>query len=600
MSIAKETDLPDLLSHLGYQVRRLGSYHTTKEMDSIRIKERRRWRRYSTGQGGDAITFLQEFCGKSFPEAVNYLLDFNGHWARDSPNYPPPRPEPRKKTPFTLHPAHTDQHRVFAYLQKRGIDPQVIRDFIRGGLLYEDAGHHNCVFVGKDGGGKPRFASKRGTYDLDGPGFKGDVTGSDKSLAFPLPCDPALDWVAVFEAPIDLMSFCTLHPKVTSNAVALCGLHNGALETYLRENPHLKRIILCLDTDGPGKEATEKLTAEYQQRGYQVSACTPELGKDWNEYLQHLVFGKEVKPSKITNTNTKREELQPMADLGKLINDKTAADTQWREQRQAEREAAAALRDESVVEITTSPEAYARYLDMQGDNPNYSAGNIALMLKQGPEGSTIFFTHERWKPQGRSVLDDQQDKGSKIFVKTTSGRGYTLADAFDISQTQGRPIQTPHLHDDTPEMEAALSALLRFAPVQMIVNDDLSTPAYYDQHHMLLAVNPDFSDSEAFGAVAAEIAQAKYHDRGFNRAYSREECELSAQSVAYVLCRRFGISREQPDLSKLPERFQGWPAQDRQNVLNGIQDLSKRIGRAIEKSIAPPQRAAPAVHHDTR
>lgn len=289
-----------------------------------------------------------------------------------------------------------------------------------------------------------------------------------------------------------------------------------------------------------------------------------------------------------------------MADLGKLINDKTAADTQWREQRQAEREAAAALRDESVVEITTSPEAYARYLDMQGDNPSYSAGNIALMLKQGPEGSTIFFTCERWKPQGRSVLDNQQDKGSKIFVKTTSGRGYTLADAFDISQTQGRPIQTPHLHDDTPEMEAALSALLRFVSVQMIVNNDLSTPAYYDQHHMLLAVNPNFSDSEAFGAIAAEIAQAKYHDRGFNRAYSREECELSAQSVAYILCRRFGISREQPDLSKLPERFQGWPAQDRQNVLNGIQDLSKRIGRAIEKSIAPPQRAAPAVHHDAR
>ena len=37
---------------------------------------------------------------------------------------------------------------------------------------------------------------------------------------------------------------------------------------------------------------------------------------------------------------------------------------------------------------------------MQGDNPSYSAGNIALMLKQGPEGSTIFFTRERWKPQG--------------------------------------------------------------------------------------------------------------------------------------------------------------------------------------------------------
>ena len=228
----------------------------------------------------------QEFCGKSFPEAVNYLLDFNGHRARDSPNYPLPRPEPRKKTPFTLPPAHTDQHRVFAYLQKRGIDPQVIRDFIRAGLLYEDAGHHNCVFVGKDGGGKPRFASKRGTYDLNGPGFKGDVTGSDKSVAFPLPCDPALDWVAVFESPIDLMSFCTLHRQVRGNAVALCGLYQGPLDTYLRENPHLKRIVLCLDADGPGQEATEKFRAEYGQKGYDVSTRTPAQGKDWNEYLQ--------------------------------------------------------------------------------------------------------------------------------------------------------------------------------------------------------------------------------------------------------------------------------------------------------------------------
>ena len=47
-------------------------------MDSIRIKDRRTWKRYSDGTGGDAITFLQEFCGKDFREAVNYLLEFNG------------------------------------------------------------------------------------------------------------------------------------------------------------------------------------------------------------------------------------------------------------------------------------------------------------------------------------------------------------------------------------------------------------------------------------------------------------------------------------------------------------------------------------------
>ena len=43
MQIAKETDLPELLTHLGYQVRRIGRYHTTAEMDSLRIKDRRTW-----------------------------------------------------------------------------------------------------------------------------------------------------------------------------------------------------------------------------------------------------------------------------------------------------------------------------------------------------------------------------------------------------------------------------------------------------------------------------------------------------------------------------------------------------------------------------
>ena len=73
METAKGTDLPDLLEYLGYTVRRLGNrYHTTREMDSLRIKDRRTWKRYSNGKGGDAITFLQKFCGKDFREAVNY------------------------------------------------------------------------------------------------------------------------------------------------------------------------------------------------------------------------------------------------------------------------------------------------------------------------------------------------------------------------------------------------------------------------------------------------------------------------------------------------------------------------------------------------
>ena len=206
MQIARETDLPELLSHLGYQVKRVGRFHTTAEMDSLRIKDRRKWFRYSQNTGGDAITFLQQFCGKSFPEAVEYLLTFHGK-ARDAP-IPQPKPISPKQE-FSLPLRNADDRRVFAYLRKRGIAAQVIRQFMNSGLLYEDAVHHNCVFVGRDESGQAKYAGLRGTYDLNGPGFKGDATGSDKNTAFSLPHDPCSDLVLVFEAPIDLMSYLT-------------------------------------------------------------------------------------------------------------------------------------------------------------------------------------------------------------------------------------------------------------------------------------------------------------------------------------------------------------------------------------------------------
>lgn len=286
MEIARGTDLPDLLTYLGYTVTRVGRYHSTKEMDSLRIKNRRTWFRYSEKVGGDAITFLQHFYGKTFPETVEYLLAFHGH-ARDSPTekalsqsnaMEPPKP-------FALPPKNADDRRVYVYLKKRGIAPQVIRGFINAGLLYEDAKHHNCVFVGYAGDGHAAFASLRGTYDRDGSGFKGDAAGSNKSVGFRLPYCPESKSVYVFEAPIDLMSYCTLHRGFCSNALALCCLNDRALSVFLREHPSVRKVVLCLDHDRPGQEAAERIGRKYAAEGYAVQTLSPPSRKDWNAYL---------------------------------------------------------------------------------------------------------------------------------------------------------------------------------------------------------------------------------------------------------------------------------------------------------------------------
>ncbi len=160
---ANDTDLPDLLASLGYQVRRVGSYYTTREMDSLRIKDRRIWFRNSENTGGDAIAFVRRFCGMSFSEAVRYLLAFNGYPTDSAIPRPirKTRPSPRERPAFVLPPPNGDNERIRAYLRGRGIVPGVIDDFINTGLLYEDQEHHNCVFVGRDGAGKAVFAAKR-------------------------------------------------------------------------------------------------------------------------------------------------------------------------------------------------------------------------------------------------------------------------------------------------------------------------------------------------------------------------------------------------------------------------------------------------------
>lgn len=288
-----------------------------------------------------------------------------------------------------------------------------------------------------------------------------------------------------------------------------------------------------------------------------------------------------------------------MADLKKLISNKTAMDNQWREERQADKETASALRDASVTQIMEAPEKFARYLTMQGDNPSYSAGNVALAMAQLPE-ATVLHTRGHWKDLGRFVLDPELDNGASIFTRSSTGRGYSLTSVYDVAQTQGRELRTPQLRDDTEAMDAALTALLNFSPVQVVADENLSAGAYYDPSKMTLAINPGYSDSQAFAAITTQIAQARFHDRGRNPAYSREGCELSAQSVSYILCRRFGIQRELPDLTGMANRCQGWTPEDRLAFLKEIQGMSRQIGGSIEKTIAPPQRAAPARRGEER
>lgn len=239
------------------------------------------WFDHADRKGGHAIDFVQKHYGLSFPEAVKLLL--NGEDGQGYPKAAERPPEPPK--PFILPPINRDMRRVFAYLMKhRRIDRDIITHFAKAGTLYEDAEYHNAVFVGTDENGVPRHAHKRSTNSI-GKAFRLNVEGSDPRHSFHhLGSDGN---IYVFEAPIDLLSYITLHPEgwEDHSYVACCGTSAIPVLEMLRRMDTPQTVFLCLDNDKAGQKAGRRMEEQIKEAfGIPVERLVPRL-KDWNEDL---------------------------------------------------------------------------------------------------------------------------------------------------------------------------------------------------------------------------------------------------------------------------------------------------------------------------
>ena len=315
LAIAKSVDLTAVAAHLGYTVRRVGRYHTLKEMDSIRIYDKSHWyrwsRQFNKGEnGGSQIDFLRVFCGMEVKEAVFWLLDFAGYSRSRAIEKPTlkyqveNKPEGRKK--FVLPEKNHSTDYLYSYLnQERGISRVVIDFFVTQGLIYESRHYHNIVFKGNDKKGITRFASMRGVFDKQGKPFKCDVAGNDKNYGFNV-ANETSEKVCVFEAAIDLMSYMSMNADFESNMLALGMLSDAPLKTFLEENPQINTICFGLDNDEPGRKATEELMTKYYEAGYEVEDISPpEMYKDYNEWLVGCKL--DAKKDMVTSTTILRK-----------------------------------------------------------------------------------------------------------------------------------------------------------------------------------------------------------------------------------------------------------------------------------------------------
>ena len=266
---ANQADLVLFLQSQGEPLERAGQEYRWKRHDSLTVRGNK-WYRHSQSKGGGPVDFVMEFFGKSFTEAVELLTGEKGA--------APPQDSPQ----FRLPPRSPDNRTARNYLTAaRCIDEDVAGFFFASGDIYEDAAHHNAVFVGRDEDGIPRYAHSKGTAG----NFRLDVKGSDKAFNFCYRGEG--DRLFVFEAPVDLLAFLCLFKKEwqKQSYLSLGGVGEKALLRFLSDRPNIKTVYLCLDSDEAGNDACSRLV-KLMPEGYTVRRLIP-LFKDWNEVLQH-------------------------------------------------------------------------------------------------------------------------------------------------------------------------------------------------------------------------------------------------------------------------------------------------------------------------
>ena len=297
ISAANHADLAAFLMSRGEKLSRRGNqYLWGKNQVWIHGHE---WYSHYESKGGHAVSFVMRYFGLSFQNAVEELIGDSS--VVSSQTIEPNKIEESKS--LILPPRSETTNRILCYLtRERFIAREVVEYLIKAQTLYEDAKYHNCVFVGLDENGVPKHCHIRSTFG----NYKRTEAGSQAEYSFHH--DGESEWLFVFEAPIDMLAFITLHRKdwQKHSYVALCSVSERALFHRLTANPNLRKIVLCLDNDNAGISACERIRGILEKKGYSDVRILHSINKDWDEDIKAQNGGTPI-PADNTNVEAVRK-----------------------------------------------------------------------------------------------------------------------------------------------------------------------------------------------------------------------------------------------------------------------------------------------------
>lgn len=254
--------------------------------------------------------------------------------------------------------------------------------------------------------------------------------------------------------------------------------------------------------------------------------------------------------------------------------------------------------EEGVSSVFTS-ENYLRLLQIMSQFHHYSFNNCILILSQSPFATRVA-SFQTWKKLGYPVKKGengirilvpipytyQKEKTSvnnngAVVQETEDIRGLTfrIGTVFDISQVQGEFPSLANELEDNPQM--LQTAVKRIISENDSIKYDFglcknSANGYYRLDTKEIFLRSDMSSLQTFKTLIHEKAHSLLHNSNSEK-YTREEAEVQAESVAYIVSAAFGLNTSEYSFGYIASWSNGRELKELKSSLATIEKTAKEI-----------------------
>lgn len=273
---------------------------------------------------------------------------------------------------------------------------------------------------------------------------------------------------------------------------------------------------------------------------------------------------------------------------------------------------------ESGVASVTNSEEYRKLMDTIAKFPRYSINNNILIMLQRPD-ATLRQSFTGWKEMNRFVkkgekgirilapapykIEKEQDKigqdGKPVLdqdgepVKETvqiNVNAFKPVSTFDISQTEGEPlpqIGVAELDGNVEGYSVMLDAIKLVSPVPIeFENIESGAKGYFHLAENRIAIQEGMSEVQTVKTAIHEMAHQKLHSVEAQQLkegkQSRASKEVEAESVAYVVCKHFGIDTSDYSFSYVAGWSEGKETPELKESLQTIRRAASEMITSLE------------------